>query len=102
MFVTPFDFRSFKAHRSLTPDPKGPVEPQEHAVKLFAPSCAKEEYLRSDLAKHWCRTNVAFDVGERWSVGLDRRTDDLVYSFSGLNTAVLFALTFRGISGDAI
>ena len=85
---------NFQPKHVVTRDPRGPTpDAQEYSVTLAAP---ESEYRHSERDA-WCRQNVQQQAGERWNGRYDPRTGEFVFSFSSLNTAIFFALRFRGV-----
>lgn len=96
--MIPFDFPKFKSQLPVMRDPRDPSpDAQEHSVTLAAPESESQQWERFDVPDAWCRLNVQHHAGERWNGRRDRHTGQFVFSFSSLNTATLFALTFRGV-----
>lgn len=93
----PFDLTKFKACLAAVPrDPRSPTpQPQNHRVTLLPITSDAEQRSRWDDAQDWCRSNVQHQQGHQWSRHMDRKSGRPVFSFSDVNTGVMFALMFR-------
>jgi hypothetical protein len=80
-------------------DPYAPVDYElAHRVTLPAPSSDGEAFILWDFAQGWCRKRMEENGGgEIWSRHRDRDTGTVMFTFSNLSTATMFALTFRGL-----
>lgn len=75
-------------------DPRGPqAHLLQHVVTLPPADTQQEQWDRWQRPQRWCRDNVLFEWGDRWSCHFERGS--FVFSFSNPDTAVFFELRFR-------